>query len=285
MSGPWNARLLEAGRLHLDGGAMFGNVPRVLWEQRHPPDDRNRILLHARVLLLRAGGRTVLVDAGPGSLWDPGERERYGVAGPGEPPLLAALREAGVAPEAVTDLVLTHLHFDHAGGAVQAADDGGLVPSLPRAAFHLQARNLEAARNPNPRERRSYLERHWRPLLESGRLRTLEGRGEILPGLRVEVSEGHTAGLQVVLVETARGVVVFPADLVPTSEHVRVPWTMGYDLCPRTIMEEKRELLHRAARGGWIVVFEHDPRLAAARIVERDGRFEPAGTTELEGSG
>ena len=279
---PWKARALSTGRFKLDGGAMFGNVPRVLWERDYPADPAHRIELELRVLLLQDGERTVVIDTGSGNLWSDKEQGMFDVDAPRVPGIVGALREAGVEPETVTDVVLTHLHFDHAGGVTRRSDTDAPVLTFPQATHHVQQRNLATAREPNARERRSYLRRHWEPL-EDSELVAHEGDGEILPGLFVESSDGHTAGLQSIRAGEGEGAVVFAADMIPLASHVQVPWTMGYDLCPLTLMEEKKRLLTRAAEHGWTLVLEHDPGHAAVRVVEDKGRFKAGDDVTLAG--
>lgn len=271
-AGPYEVRALTTGRFRLDGGAMFGNVPRVLWERSYPPDAQHRIDLDLRVVLLEGDGRRVLVDTGSGNLWSEKEQGLYDVDASSRPGVVGALEAAGVEPDSITDVVLTHLHFDHAGGVTRRGDDGNPVATFPTARHHVQRANLAAAREPNVRERRSYLRRHWEPLLETD-LILWDGAAEILPGVFGVPTEGHTAGLMTIRAGEGEGAVLFPADVIPLASHVSIPWTMGYDLCPRTLMEEKRRLLTSAAEAGWVVVLEHDPGRPAVRVVEDRGRF------------
>jgi glyoxylase-like metal-dependent hydrolase (beta-lactamase superfamily II) len=265
-------RALSTGRFALDGGAMFGNVPYTLWSRFHTPDDRFRIPLELRVLYAEGDGRRILVDTGTGHLWNSKEVSIYQVSADNEPPVVKALRDIGVDPETITDVILTHLHFDHAGGVTRRGDSEAPVLTFPNAVHHVQGRNLEAAMHPNPRERASYLEHHWRPLL-GARLRLLSGEGEILPDVWVTVSDGHTRGLQVVRFGQGEGAVIFPADMIPTAQHVAVPWTMGYDLWVERLMEEKSELLEQAYEHGHHLVFEHDPHCSRARVDREKERF------------
>jgi glyoxylase-like metal-dependent hydrolase (beta-lactamase superfamily II) len=272
--GRYEARALSTGRFRLDGGAMFGNVPKVLWEKLHPPDDKNRILMELRVLLIRGDGRVILVDTGTGNQWSEKERAIFDVDAPNEPGVVSALKAAGVAPEAVTDVVLTHLHFDHAGGVTRRGKDGAPELTFPGAIHHLQRANMETAKDPNERERASYLPRNREPLEGLGsRLRLYDGPEEILPEIFVEPSEGHTTGLQTVRVGPDPGAIVYTADLLPMKAHVPIPWTMGYDLCPRTLMKEKRALLSAAVAHRRLVVLEHDPIRDAVYVGESEGRF------------
>ena len=270
----WNVRALSTGRFRLDGGAMFGNVPKVLWSRKHAADDKNRIELELRVLLAEGHGRRVLVDTGTGNQWDAKEQAIFDVAAGDEPGVCSALRAAGVDPADITDVVITHLHFDHAGGVTRHGSDGPVL-TFPKARHHVQRTNMETASAPNEREKASYLVRTVGPL-SGADLHLVDGGEEILPGVFVEPSDGHTTGLQTVRVGAGDGAVVFVADMFPTAAHVPPAWTMGYDLCPRTLMKEKRAILERAVRSGWALVLEHDPFRDAVRVMEKDGRFEAA---------
>ncbi len=264
-TGPYRIRAVETGRFRLDGGAMFGTVPKVLWEKTNPPDAKNRIELALRCLLAEGAGRRILVDAGVGgATFGPKESEMYAVDDHGFGP--------GVDPASVTDVVLTHLHFDHAGGAVT-----GGAPTFPNATYWLQRRNLENAKRPNEREKASYLPQTWQVLEASGKLKLIDGAGEILPGVHVIPSDGHTTGMQLVRV----GPVVYCADLIPLTAHVRVPFTMGYDIHPGLLIEEKQRLLEKGEREGWILFFEHDPKVAACRITRDRGRFVAGEAVEM----
>ncbi|MBI4860549.1 MAG: MBL fold metallo-hydrolase [Candidatus Riflebacteria bacterium] len=259
---------------------MFGVVPRVIWAKSHPPDDSNRIRLALRPLLIRGHGRTILVDAGIGQKFPQRQREMYGVDH-GHGDLIASLGAVGVRVEDVTDLVVTHLHFDHVGGATRKEQDGRVVPTFPNALVHVQRVNWEWAVKPNLREKASYLDENVRPHLESGRLRLLDGPCDLLPGIRVEVSDGHTRGQQLVIVSSGRRTLFYAGDLIPTSTHLKIPYTMGYDIEPLRLMEEKQMWLSRAAAEGWIVFFEHDPAMAACTVQEGPGGFSVKSPIDL----
>jgi glyoxylase-like metal-dependent hydrolase (beta-lactamase superfamily II) len=269
--GGWTVRTLDTGHFRLDGGAMYGSVPKALWSRLSPPDETNRIRLALRCLLVEGHGRRVLVDDGIGGKFDAKFERIYGIE-PGLPGLEGALRAAGLEVGAVTDVVLTHLHFDHAGGSTRR-DGGRLVPALPSARYHVQAENLRNAREPGVRERASYLPENFVPLLEAGLLDTWDGPGEPWPGFEVLVLNGHTRGQQGVRLSGPEGVLYYVADLVPTSAHVRIPYVMGYDVAAGECMEEKRALLARAAAERAWIVLEHDPDTAAGRPRVEDGDF------------
>ena len=266
--GKYEVHPVETGRFALDGGAMFGVVPKPLWEKSIPPDEKNRIPLAARALLVRGDGRTILVDTGNGGKFDEKLRSIYKIDAGGRD-LVASLAARGVTPESVTDVILTHLHFDHAGGSTERVN-GELVPVFPRARYYVQAEHWRAAQAPTERDRASFFSDDFLPLFERGMLEFTEGDGEIIPGIAVRCVHGHTSALQCPVISDGRETLFYCADLVPTSAHVPLPWIMGYDLRPLVTLEEKRRILGQAADEGWIMFFEHDPGLAAARLVRND---------------
>lgn len=269
--GSWRVHTLETGFLWLDGGAMFGSVPKPLWSRTNPPDERNRIRLAMRCLLLEGEGRVVLVDDGAGDKMSEKLAGIYRIEHE-QTTLERALQGIGRTVEDVTDVVLTHLHFDHAGGSTRR-DGARIVPRLPRARYHVQRRNLENARGPNPRERASYLPDDFEPLAAAGVLETWDGPGDPWPGFEVFTADGHTRGQQLVRVSGPEGVLYYVADLIPTAAHVRIPFVMGYDVAAIETMAEKRALLERAvAERAWICL-EHDPEVALARPEARDDDF------------
>jgi glyoxylase-like metal-dependent hydrolase (beta-lactamase superfamily II) len=266
--GSYELHVVDTGRFALDGGAMFGVVPKTLWQRTNPPDEKNRIPMAARALLLKGGGRTILIDTGNGVKYDEKLASMYGIS-LARHTLLESLARLGLSPEGVTDVVLTHLHFDHAGGST-VLRDGKAVPTFPRAVHHIQREQWEAALHPTERDRASYFPENFVPLEDHGLVRFSEGDGELVPGMRVLTQHGHTAALQCPLISDGKTTLLFAADLVPTSSHVPLPWIMAYDLRPLSTLEEKRILLGRAAEEGWIVYFEHDPDVAAGTIHRTD---------------
>lgn len=287
---------LEGGRLRLDGGAMFGVVPRPLWERRIPPDDRNRIPLALRCLLVEHDAGLVLIDTGLGNKESAKFRDIYGVenAGTGGPTQLEdALAAAGFKPVDVRWVVNTHLHFDHAGGNTsseqrqereerQRRPEGKGGESTPASAappalsflnatYVVQQRELEFATHLNERTAASYLEPNFAPVGAAGRWRLVNGETELVPGIRLVPTPGHVPHHQSVVIAHGGERACFLGDLVPTTAHVPLPWIMGYDLEPLVTLESKRALLSRAEADGWILVFEHDPTHALGRVV-RDGK-------------
>jgi glyoxylase-like metal-dependent hydrolase (beta-lactamase superfamily II) len=261
--GDWTVATVETGHLWLDGGSMFGSVPKPLWSRSHPPDERNRIRLAMRCLLLEGHGRRVLVDVGVGDKFPPKLVDIYRVEHDAAT-LEGSLAALGLAPADITDVVLTHLHFDHAAGSTRREGDR-LVPAFPRARYAVQRRNLENARHPNPRERASYMAENFEPLVEAGVLEAWDGPGTPWPGVEVVTADGHTRGQQLVRVAGGGSVLYYVADLIPTASHVRIPFVMGYDVAAIETMEEKRVLLGRAASEGAWICLEHDPEIALAR--------------------
>lgn len=265
--GGWRAWLLDAGRQQLDGGAMFGVVPKSLWERRAPADARNRIPLAMRALLVEHPAGLVLVETGLGNKEDAKFHQIYGVENAGRPTRLEdAIRAAGHAPEAVAHVLLTHLHFDHAGGATWRTPEGEVRPAFPGARYVVQRGELEWARHTNERTRASYLPDNYEPLVQAGCLHLLDGDGEILPGIRARVTPGHCPWHQAILLSDAGETVAYLADLIPTAAHLPLPWIMGYDVEPLRTLESKRAILTEAVRDRWTVVFGHDPRIAAGRV-------------------
>ena len=259
----------------LDGGAMFGVVPKVLWERQLPADSKNRVRLATNCLLVRGAGFTALVESGMGDKWDEIERDRFAIDDRRN--VSAGLADLGVRREDVDVLVLSHLHFDHAGGATRR--DGGLVgPSFPNATLYVQAEELAHARSPHERDRASYRPADWEPWADAGRLETVTGETEIRPGLTVIPIRGHNEGMQGVRIQSRGRTAFYFADALPTTAHLPVAWIMAYDLYPVDLIENKKRLLERAVAEKWLCVFEHDPRVPWGTIVE-DGpgrrRVEP----------
>lgn len=264
--GPYELKAVPTGEFGLDGGAMFGTVPKILWSKALPPDEMNRIPMEARALLLKSKDRNILIDTGNGSdfIAKYGEKagakfaEMYAVD-PKKANLYKSLEAHGLKPSDITDVILTHLHFDHAGGAT-CERDGKIVPTFPNAKYYVQKKNLETARNPNVREKASYLKPNFEPLIEAGVLELLDGDVKnLFPNVDVFLSNGHTLAQQIVRISDDKNGVYYMADLIATSHHIRSAWVMGYDLDPLKIIEEKRVVLNQAAAKNWYLYFEHDP--------------------------
>lgn len=260
--------LVPDGTFRLDGGAMFGIVPRTVWEQRCPPDALHRIQMAFNAMLVEIGDRKILIDPGLGPRHDARFDERFAVAQP--PTVLDGLRDAGVAPEQVDFVIDTHLHWDHAGANTRL-DGETVVPAFPRARYVVQRRQWEDATHPHERNRASYRADDFLPVEAAGQLMRVEGDVELAPGVWVHEVGGHAAGMQLVRVESAGQTFLHLADLVPTRHHVDYPWIMGYDLYPVETLAQKKRWLPRAAEGGWTVGLVHDPQTPFGRLALRDG--------------
>ena len=269
--GDWTIHLLRSGTFGLDGGAMFGSVPRVLWERTNPADEANRIELVCRHLLIEGaapadGGakRRILVDTGLGDKLTTKEVRIFRIEQP-DRALEAALGAAGFSREQVTEVILTHLHFDHAGGAT-ITDGSEIVPAFPNAIYYTQKSQWELANHPSLKDRASYIPDNFIPLERHGRLEILDGPGEITPGVEILVGNGHTDGHQMVKVTGKGETAVFMGDTIPTTTHLRLPFIMGYDLRPLQTLEEKQRLLAQAAAEGWWLFFDHDPQVPGVKV-------------------
>jgi glyoxylase-like metal-dependent hydrolase (beta-lactamase superfamily II) len=262
--GPYTLHEIPAGMLRLDGGAMFGIIPRPLWERRIPPDERGRIPLAMRCLLIEGEGRVILIDNGLGDKYDAKFADIYAVDHESSE-LHRSLATAGFGAGDVTDVVLTHLHFDHCGGSTRRDAHGKLQTTFPAATYHLQRTHWSWAHE-SPREQASFMSENIEPLHESGQLQLHDGGGELFPGIETIVVDGHTRGQQLVRIFDGDDALLFAADLLPTAAHVPLLWIMAYDVAPLDTLSEKKRILARAAEEGWTIFFEHDSETAIGRI-------------------
>lgn len=257
------------GLFRLDGGAMFGVVPRPLWEAQAPPDERNRILLGMRPLVVSSDWGRLIIDCGAGDKMSAKQRDMYALDRTRH--LDHALAGAGLGVEAIDIALATHLHFDHFGGATTRAD-GALTPRFPRARYAIRAAEWEEATHPHERNRASYLADDFVPLREAGVVDFYEEDRTIRPGVRVVRTGGHCPQHQIVFVESAGRTAVFTADLIPTTAHIRDAWIMGYDLYPMDTLAFKKRFIREAVDREFLIFFEHDPLVTAGYIREKDGR-------------
>jgi len=270
--GDYRVEIVPDCEFRLDGGAMFGVVPRNLWERVAPPDEQNRIRMNMNCLFVEAGQERVLIDTGIGEKWPDKQRTMYGIDR--QRSLADSLKAvAGVAPEEITIVVNTHLHFDHAGGNTRLDDSGKAVPAFPNARYFISRAEYEHAEAPSERDRASYLPDNWRPLKEAGQLELKDGDYEVVPGLRMETHAGHNRSMQCARLEQNGQTLFGFADLVPMRAHVPFAWVMGYDLYPVETVEAKKKLLPQAAHENWTCLFYHDPEQALGRILEEHGKF------------
>jgi glyoxylase-like metal-dependent hydrolase (beta-lactamase superfamily II) len=269
--GSYDIHPIDAGGFALDGGAMFGVVPRPLWEKTNPPDDRNRVTLATRALLLVSDSRRILVDTGNGTKCDDKFSAMYRINVRPDT-ISGALSAYGLTPSDITDVILTHLHFDHAGGATVKSGQT-VTPAFPRAKYYVQKDHWETALHPTERDKASFSPADFLPLRESGVLELLDGEGELFPGIQLLLLHGHTRSLQVPLVSDGTTTLLFCSDLIPTASHIPLPWIMGYDLRPLVTLEEKRSILKTAVAERWTLMFEHDPCTEAVTVNEGEKGF------------
>jgi glyoxylase-like metal-dependent hydrolase (beta-lactamase superfamily II) len=261
--GEFDIQPVTDGRFRLDGGAMFGVVPKVLWEKCCQPDDQNRIQLGLNCLLIRTGRKNVLIDTGMGDKEDAQFQKMFAVER--IPTLRDSLKVQGLGPEDIHMVVNTHLHFDHAGGNT-VREEGSVVPTFPRAKYVVQRGEYEDAARANERTRASYRRENFTPVAHVDQWEFVDGETEVLPGVTVVVTEGHTRCHQSIKIESEGQVAFYLGDLIPTVSHLPLPYIMGYDLYPLQTLETKRWVLDRALNENWLLVFEHDPRVLMGRV-------------------
>lgn len=278
---------LETGMFKLDGGAMFGTVPKTIWEKAIPPDDQNRIPMALRIILLKnlKTGRNLLVDTGIGEKWSEKLRAVYAIDH-SQYTLEKSLAAHGLKPENITDVILTHLHFDHTGGSTKPQADGSFAATFPNATYYIQKDNYEWAVNPNSREAASYLPENFQPLVVSGKLKICDGikgfeQAIQWEGISVRLSYGHTIGLQCPLITLEGKKFFYPSDMIPTASHLPVPWVMGYDIHVIKLLEEKEVLLEEAARDKWVLIYEHDPVLPATEVIKGPKHYQKGPSVSL----
>jgi glyoxylase-like metal-dependent hydrolase (beta-lactamase superfamily II) len=268
--GKYELRKVNSGFFRLDGGAMFGIIPRPLWEKTNPSDELNRVKLATRNLLLISDTKKILIDTGMGDKFDKKSSEIYYID-QNENSTQISLGKVGISPDDITDVILTHLHFDHTGGSTKLID-GKTEPVFRNAKYHVSEINFKWASNPSDRDKGSYLKENFIPLAEEGVLNFLEDSFDD----EIEFIEvnGHTFGQYLVKISDSSNTVLYCADLLPFRSHVPLPYIMGYDLQPLVTLEEKKKILPVAAEEEWIIFFEHDPDNSAAKIIRTERGFK-----------
>lgn len=259
--------VIETGYLKLDGGSMFGIVPKTMWNRLVPADENNKCTWAMRCLLVELDERRILIDTGIGDKQDDRFKKIFEPHGPVT--LLESLAAKGFQAADITDVFLTHLHFDHVGGAVTRQDSGALLPTFPNAAYWTNQKHLDWALNPNPREQASFLTENIVPLIEAGVIRLIEESAEDqewLPGIKVRFVYGHTEAMMVPMIDCSGQTIIYCADVMPSSHHIGLPYIMAYDLRPLLTLEEKSRILQDAEKEGHWLFFEHDNQVAAASI-------------------
>ncbi len=267
--GDFELTVLSDGTYWLDGGAMFGVVPKPLWEKRIKADEQNRLTLGLNSLLVRTGRHTVLIETGIGSKLSEKQRSIYG----NQALLMRSLEAADVAPDEIDVVINTHLHFDHCGWNTQSKN-GRVVATFPRATYYAQEGEWRHAQEQHERDRVSYISDNYDPLVRTGQMKLLEGDSEIVPGISVQVFPGHTRDLQVVTLRSEGKTACYPGDLIPTTAHLDPTWVMAYDLFPLESIESRHNFYRRAIPENWLLIFTHDHEHPFAYI-ERDERGKP----------
>jgi len=269
--GKWQLTPIVTGRFALDGGAMFGVVPKPLWSKTNPSDDMNRISMAVRSLLIQDEQRRILVDVG--LPLDTNEKfDNIYAVDHREYSMENSLKSVGLSPGDITDIIATHLHFDHAGG-ISKLEGKQRVPYFPKAQIHVQKEHWKHALHPTERDRASFIVDTYRFLEGSGTLNLIDGPGELFPGIHLQLVNGHTPFQQLVRITGEGGTVLYAADLIPTASHIPLPYIMGYDLNPLKTLEEKKAMLPRAVEEGWTLVFEHDPFRGMGKVTRDEKGF------------
>jgi glyoxylase-like metal-dependent hydrolase (beta-lactamase superfamily II) len=279
--GEFELFVVSDGTFRLDGGAMFGTIPKVLWERTNPADDRNRILMGLNCLLIRTPTENILVDTGLGNAYDEKFAFLYGVD-KSQTELLRSLAAAGVQAADISKVILTHLHFDHGGGNCFQEGNGEFKPTFPNAVYYINQGELAYAKDPDPRSSPSYLPHTWEPLEKRGQVALTSGDEEIASGVTVLAAPGHTPNHQIVTVRSGEMTACFLADLVPTPSHLKTHYVMGFDLDPLTTMKNKEPVLKQARAENWLLIFEHSSDIKAGYLTE-DLRIEPVELASLQG--
>ena len=271
--GDYRVEIIPDTEFRLDGGAMFGVVPRNLWAQVCPPDDHNRIRMNMNCVFIDTGDEKVLIETGIGNKWTPRETAIYGIER--ESSLSETLQaRTGCTADEITIVVNTHLHFDHAGGNTTMNADGNVVPTFKNARYFVSSVELEHADDPSERDRASYLKDNWVPLRDAGQLEPKESDYEVVPGLRMQTEPGHNRSMQCWRLDRGDETVFGFADLIPMRAHIRLPWIMGYDLFPLETLEAKKRLLPLAVRESWLCLFYHDPDAPICRVTIEDEKLK-----------
>jgi len=261
--GKYKLKTIQSGNFRLDGGAMFGIIPKPLWEKTNPPDELNRVTLSTRNLLLISDDKKILIDTGMGKKWDDKSKNIYSI----DPKLNLelALEHNGIKSEEITDVLLTHLHFDHTGGSTKY-ENGKLIPAFPNAKYFVQKKNFEWAMNPTDRDKGSYIKENFEPLVKEGVLNLIDGEINFDENISFRIINGHTFAQQMIKISDSSNTLLYVSDLLPFVSQIKIPYVMGYDLQPLVTIEEKKKYLKLAADENWKLYFGHDPEFAIATV-------------------
>jgi glyoxylase-like metal-dependent hydrolase (beta-lactamase superfamily II) len=265
--GKYNLKTVLSGYFGLDGGAMFGIIPKPLWEKTNPADELNRVTLSTRNLLLISDDKKILIDTGMGEKWDEKLKNIYRIDKSKN--LSESLHQYKLKPEDITDVLLTHLHFDHTGGSTKV-ENGKIIPSFPNAKYYVQQKNFEWALNPSDRDRGSYIKENFEPLMKEGVLNLIDGEKDFDENISFKIINGHTFAQQMIKIADSSNTLLYCADLLPFVSQIKIPYIMGYDLQPLVTVQEKKKYLKMAADENWFLYFGHDPDFALATVKHSD---------------
>lgn len=271
--GNYTIDLIETGYVSLDGGAMFGVVPKTLWSKSNPADEKNRIILAMRLLLIRDGQKNILVDTGVGTKMNEKLSKIYNVDTQ-KYDLLSGLNKYGLKPEDITDVIVTHMHFDHIGGATYFDKKGEAQLTFPNATHHVQKRHWQWAMQPSEKDGASFMPENYMAIKQENRLNLIDGEGTLFPGIDLLTFNGHTPAMQAPKITADGKTLFYAADLFPTATHIPLPYIMGYDVEPLATLAEKKRILPQAVEEDWIFLYEHDPYHIASTVQHTEKGFK-----------
>ena len=267
--GPYHIYSIETSEFGLDGGAMFGIVPKTIWEKCSPADNLNRINMVTRSMLLVSNNKKVLIDTGNGTKWDEKYKKIYNI-NTSLYNIETSLLKYGYTPEDITDVICTHMHFDHIGGNTKI-ESGKVVPTFANATYWVSKENWNLANDPSQKDQGSFLEDDWKVLLDNNMIKIISGTEPFIEGINIYLTYGHTEGLMHPIISDGTQTIFYGSDLFPTVAHIPINWVMAYDIQPVVTMKEKEYLLNKMYLEDWILFFEHDPNIQACKI-DRDGQ-------------
>ena len=269
--GKYKLYSIETSEFSLDGGAMFGIVPKPLWEKKAKSDNYNRIEMVTRSLLLSGNGRRILIDTGNGTKWKLKEREMYNISND-RYNIESSLKKYGFKSDEITDVICTHLHFDHVGGNTKI-EAGDIIPTFPNAKYWVSKENWDLANHPSQKDAGSFIEHDWKVLEENGMLEIISGKEQFIEGVDIILSYGHTRGLMHPIISDSSNTIFYGSDIFPLAAHIHIPWIMAYDIKPLVTVKEKEILLNKMHNEEWILFFEHDPLIQAAKVHRENNKY------------